>query len=137
MDIESVIHRKNLRCNRKLRNKTHHHIKTHNIMADLTRMEELIVKRLHGKLKPKEEKELKALAQASEENRQFIERISPKAVRKMRQAAKGVDSDRIDRLTKQKIGNVPGVLDWLPETRPNKFFRAIMQFLRHFGRPPA
>ena len=88
-------------------------------MADLSRMEDLTLKRLLGEITPEEDNELEALARASEENRQFINRMSTKAFHKRQRSLKRTDYDRLDRLTKQKIGNIPGVLEWVP-TNPKE-----------------
>ena len=96
--------------------------KTEHIMSDLTRMEELTLKKLLGEITPEEDKDLEAMAQASEENRRFIDRLSPKAFREQ-DYPNEIDLDRFDRLTRRKIGNIPGVLDWIPATGEKRSLR--------------
>lgn len=57
-------------------------------MANLSRMEELTLKRLLGEIAPKEEEELEEIAQMSDDNRRFIERMHPVAFHERRQAFK-------------------------------------------------
>lgn len=106
-------------------------------MVNQKRIEVLILKKLHGEISPEENRELLALAKTSEQARQQIDSISREDFREKLHTPDKIDFRTLDRLTKQKIGNIPGILDWVPETRPNKFFSVIRQFLRHFGRPPA
>jgi hypothetical protein len=96
--------------------KKFYHPKTKQVMPNLSRMEELILKRLHGALTQEEDNELQAFAQASEVNRQLIDQMKPTAFHKRQEAPAAIDLDRLDRLTKQKIGDIPGILDWVPAT---------------------
>jgi transmembrane sensor len=91
-----------------------HHLKTEHIMADDTRIEELALKRLLGEISPEEETELAALAQISEENRQFIARMQPEAFHQRRRNQNQINYDKLDRSLKKKIGDLPGILDWVP-----------------------
>jgi hypothetical protein len=76
----------------------------------------LILKRLLGEITKEEDSELQALAKGSEEDREFIARMSPEAFHKRLSALKPVNYKRLFRLMKRKMGQIPGVLEWVPET---------------------
>jgi transmembrane sensor len=89
--------------------------KTEEIMAQLTRIEELLVKGLLGEMTPEEHTELEALAQVSEENRLLIERMQPAAFHQRRRAQK-IDYRKLDKLFKEKTG-MPGIFEGDPAPR--------------------
>src|SRR5579859_6161322 len=85
-------------------------------MAGHTRIDELIVKKLLGEITIEEEIELQVLGKASEENRELIARMSPEAFQRKWDALRSIDDQKLDRKMKQRMGHIPGVLEWVPET---------------------
>lgn len=85
-------------------------------MADHARIEELIVKKLLGEITMEEEQEMQALGNASPENRELIDRMSPEAFGARLHALRNIDDEKLDREMKAKMRHIPDVLDWVAET---------------------
>ena len=84
-------------------------------MADL-RMEELSWKNVHGTLTPKEEREMRALAAASPENKELLDRMNSNDFRQKLQALHKLDLRRFDETLIRKMGGHNPVPDWPPKT---------------------
>lgn len=108
-------------------------------MIDQTRIEEIKLRQLFGESSPEEDAELEAWARESPENRRFLEtRMSPAAFQQDLLELRRFDHKRIDKLTKERLGNHPGMLDWIPERGHGRItyigagIAAVVQLL--FGR---
>lgn len=85
-------------------------------MVDMSRIKALILKQLLSRLSKDEEKELQIWIDESSENREFMEtRMTRDAFFKREHVLQSINTTRLDRLMKKKFGNIPGVLDWVPE----------------------
>lgn len=86
-------------------------------MADL-RMEELSWKNVLGTITPKEKNEMQALAEASPENRELLDRMNSPDFREKLQELKEIDFRGLDRKMNLKSGPDSDLSEWIPETTP-------------------